>query len=145
MRFFRNFFWIAAVYNLICGGLLIFAPSEIAQILGYRTTPPLSLIQTLGLFLGLLGASYAYVAERPSKSMALVGLGTLAHMLMPLFAYFGWRAGELNPGVLWFHLANDLVWLPFFGFYYFWYSHRPRPREFQHFMGVFGTYFKNKF
>src|SRR3954462_8142819 len=100
MRFFRIVFWLAAVYNLIASGLLIFAPAAIALLLGYKVTPPLSLIQSLGLLFGLMGISFAYVAERPSKSMPLVGLGILAHLLLPIFAFLGWQHGELLSGVL---------------------------------------------
>jgi len=100
MRFFRLFFWLAAIYNLVACGLLIFAPSEIALLLGYKVTPPLSLIQSLGLLFGLMGVSFAYVAERPSKAMPLVGLGVIAHLLLPIFAYLGWQHGEFVSGVL---------------------------------------------
>ncbi len=139
MRFFRVFFWIAAVYHVACGLVFLTMPWALAAWFGYKDFSPVFLVQSTGLTICLFGLGFAYMAERPSKASPLVVLIGLFKLFLPLLALMGLMRGELHGNVLWFHLFNDVLWLPFLAAFFFWFYHKPRPHRFLPLMGVFGA------
>jgi hypothetical protein len=145
MRFFRAFFWVCCVYHLFAAAFFIFVPWNVAAWLGYldltKNFSPVFLIQSFGLFLVIGGLACAYVAEEPANSVPLVALLTLFKFCLPILAFLALRRGELGMTVVWFHIVNDVIWLPFLAAYYFWFFHKPRPGRFLRFLELFTTDF----
>lgn len=146
MRFFRAFFWVGSVYHLFAAAFFIFMPWSVAGWLGYidlaHNFSPVFLIQSFGLFLVIAGLSCAYIAEEPAKSVPLVALLTLFKFCLPILAFLALRRGELSTTVVWFHIVNDVIWLPFLIAFYFWFYHHPRPGSLLPFLGIFTSDFK---
>lgn len=142
MRFFRGFFWVGAAYHFACGVVFLVFPWDLSAWFGYKDFSPVFLVQATGLTFFLFGIGFAYMAERPSKASALVLLVGLFKLFLPVLAYLGTLRGELHRTVLWFHLFNDLLWLPFLAAFFVWFYHKPRPQRFLPLMGVFGSGFR---
>ena len=137
MRFYRRFFWVVAVYHLLLSVGYGFTPHLAIAFMGYAESMPHFALQIFGLFYLVMACGFAYVAERPSKSIAIVSLGALAKILTPLVVFVGHWRGELPMQATAFHVISDLVLLPVIVSYFFWFYHVPRPSSFLPMMGIF--------
>lgn len=141
MRFYRVFFWIAFFLHLALAAWLCLAPEYARVQLGHDATKvPLIYLQEHGLFMFIQAFAYAYVAERPSKSIPVVALATLVNGLLPLFALSALSRGDISASHLEFQLAVSGVMLPFLISYFFWFYHTPRPDRFMPLLGIFGEH-----
>ena len=138
MRFFRAIFWIAAFYHAALSLWLAFTPDLVILALDYPEQSPPFLVQFHGLFYFMMAFGLAYCAERPSKSIAIIGMAALASTLFPLFTGVAWVRGQLAPSAALFHGLNSLLWLPVFVSYVFWFYHVPKPTDLVATMGLFG-------
>jgi hypothetical protein len=139
MRFYRITFWLLALVHFIIGLWFCFAPQTVRVALDQLVGTPLIFTQTQGLFLWMMAAGLAYVAENPVHGVPVVSLIALTKSLMPLFAWVGYSAAELSFTHLRFELSLDLVTLPVLISYFFWFYHKPRPDRFVPLMGLFGN------
>ena len=139
MRFYRIIFWLLALIHLCIGLWFCFAPQTVKAALDSVGSTPLIFIQVQGLFLWMMAAGFAYVAENPAHAVPVVALTTLVKSLMPLFAWVGYFNKELSFPHLWFELALDFLCLPVLISYFFWFYHKPRPDRFVPLIGLFGN------
>lgn len=139
MRFYRFFFWVATVVHLGLAAWLSLTPELAREHLGHDADlVPLIYLQEHGLFMFIQACAFAYVAERPSKSIPVVSLATLVNLCLPLFALnAAWR-DEISANHLAFQLWMSGVMLPFLASYFVWFYHVPRPDRFMPLMGIFG-------
>ncbi|MES2201273.1 MAG: hypothetical protein V4498_03390 [candidate division FCPU426 bacterium] len=144
MRFYRRIFWIFAALHLGVGLWFSFAPQSVKTVLDQFLNTPLIFTQSQGLFLWMMAAGFAYVAEDPEHSVPVVALMTLVKSLLPLFTLVGYFSRELSARHLAFEMTLDLVCLPFLISYFFWFYHRPRPESFVPMIGVFGKKNRSK-
>lgn len=145
MRFYRFFFWVATVIHLALAAWLCLTPGMAIVQLGHDTTRiPLIYLQEHGLFLFIQACAYAYVAERPSKSIPVIALALLVNLCLPLFALSAFSRGEISTGHLSFQLWSAGIMLPFLASYFAWFYHVPRPNRFVPLMGLFGGRKKRK-
>lgn len=139
MRFYRLFFWIATVIHLGLAAWLCLTPEMALVQLGHDANHvPLIYLQEHGLFLFIQACAYAYVAERPSKSIPVVTLALLVNLCLPLFALSAIARNEISHGHLIFQLWSSAVMLPFLASYFMWFYHVPRPDRFMPLLGLFG-------
>jgi len=104
----------AAVYNLAWGGFVILFPTLPFRLAGMEPPNYPSLVQGLGMIVGVYGIGYALAARDPVTQWPLVLVGLIGKFLGPIgFVYaasigeFPWVAGVTI-------IANDLIWwLPF--------------------------------
>lgn len=136
MRFYRIFFWIACVVHLGLAAWLCLTPELALQQLGSYKLLNIYL-QEHGLFLLMQACAYAYVAERPNKSIPVVALATLVNASLPLFAFSAWHRGDIGPRHIFFQLACAGLMLPFLASYFVWFYHVPRPDRFMPLLGIF--------
>ncbi len=104
----------AAVYNLAWGTAVILAPAALFQLGGLEPPNYPSMVQCLGMVIGVYGIGYGLAARDPVTHWPVVLCGLLGKIFGPIG--FVWTAlhGELpwSAGVMF--LANDLVWwIPF--------------------------------
>jgi hypothetical protein len=139
MRFYRLFFWVATIIHLALSAWLCLTPEMALVQLGHDATHvPQIYLQEHGLFLFIQACAYAYVAERPSKSIPVVSLAALVNLCLPLFAISGASRNEISASHLSFQLWSAGVMLPFLASYFVWFYHVPRPDRFMPLMGIFG-------
>lgn len=139
MRFYRLFFWIAALAHLGLAAWLCLTPDLALIHLGHNADRvPLIYLQEHGLFLFIQACAFAYVAERPSKSIPVVTLATLVNLCLPLFAVHAISREDISSAHLRFQLYCSGIMLPFLVSYFFWFYHVPRPSRFMPLLGIFG-------
>jgi hypothetical protein len=138
MRFYRFFFWVASIIHLLLAAWLCLTPELALVQLGHESTVPLIYLQEHGLFLFIQACAFAYVAERPSKSIPVVSLATLVNLCLPLFALSAASRNEISSLHLSFQLWEAGLMLPFLASYFVWFYHVPRPDRFMPLMGIFG-------
>ena len=139
MRFYRVSFWLAAAIHLGLAAWLCLTPDLALIQLGHSADRiPLIYLQEHGLFLFIQACAFAYVAERPSKSIPVVTLATLVNLCLPLFAVQAASRGDISAGHLKFQLVSATIMLPFLASYFAWFYHVPRPSRFMPLLGLFG-------
>ena len=139
MRFYRVFFWIAVFLHLGLAAWLCLAPDYALRQLGHDATKmPLIYLQEHGLFMFIQACAYAYVAERPNKSIPVVSIATLVNILLPLFTLGGYSRNEVSLAHVEFQLSESGFMLPFLISYFVWFYHTPRPDRFMALLGIFG-------
>lgn len=137
MRFYRLAFWVATLVHLGLSAWLCLTP-EIAKAQLGDYSVPLIYMQEHGLFLFMQACAYAYVAERPSKSIPVVALALIINACLPLFALSAYSRGDIGPQHIYFRVVASGVMLPFLASYFAWFYHVPRPDRFMPLMGIFG-------
>jgi hypothetical protein len=139
MRFYRFAFWFAVVLHLALAAWLCLAPEYARVQLGHDASRvPLIYLQEHGLFLFIEACAFAYVAERPSRSIPVTALATMVNILLPLFALNAFSRGDISGSHMQFQLCLSGVMLPFLASYFYWFYHTPRPDRFMPLLGLFG-------
>lgn len=137
MRFYRFFFWFAFLVHLGLSAWLCLTP-ELARLQLGDFALPLIYMQEHGLFLFMQACAYAYVAERPAKSIPVVALAAIVNASLPLFAFSAFSRGEIGHRHFVFQLTASCVMLPYLASYIAWFYHVPRPNRFMPLLGIFG-------
>lgn len=104
----------AAIYNLVWGCWIIFAPLAPFEFLEIQPPVYPSILQCLGMVVGVYGVGYAIAAFDPLRHWPIVLVGLLGKIFGPvgflwvaLHGELPWRAGLTI-------LTNDLIWwVPF--------------------------------
>ena len=100
----------AAVSPLLWGGGAVLAPARLAAWMGRE--PPRDPVpwQCLGIVVGVYGVGYALAARAPYRHGALVLVGLLAKVLVPIGFVGAALQGRVpwDPG--WVLVAHDLIW-----------------------------------
>lgn len=110
-------FWvlmIAGIYNLAWGTFVILFPALPFEWLGITAPNYLSLVQCIGMIVGVYGIGYAIAAYDPARHWPIVLVGLLGKIFGPIgFLYTAIR-GELPWAAGLTILTNDLSWwIPF--------------------------------
>lgn len=100
----------ASVFNVLLGGLLLFAPDTISSWMGLGTGMDPTFEQALGLVVAVLGLGYGLAAVSPFKHWNIVLVGwALQTVALAAFGLAEWR-GSLPPRAFWVVAAANLVW-----------------------------------
>ncbi len=106
---------LAAIYNVIWGGIAILFPIHSFEILGMRAPLYPQLWQCIGMIVGVYGLGYWIAAANPLIHWPIVLVGFLGKILGPL-GFAGALIQEELPLIFGVHIiTNDLIWwIPFF-------------------------------
>jgi small multidrug resistance pump len=110
-------FYAAAVYNLLWGGINALFPTLLFTLIGMEPPSQGPLWQVVGMFVLAYAPAYWWAARYPSRHRHLVLIGLLGKLLGP--AGFTWAvlSGQLPLAFGWTIITNDLIWWPAFGLY----------------------------
>jgi hypothetical protein len=114
---YRPWFYAAALYNLVWGGINVFFPHLFFQAVGMAPPDTLPIWQVVGMFVLVYAPGYWWAARYPDRHRHLIAIGLLGKLLGPIG--FAWAALNLQLPLVfgWTILTNDLIWWPAFGRY----------------------------
>lgn len=114
---YRNWFYAAAIYNLVWGSVVVLFPLTFFQWANLPLPNYPDLWKGIGMIVGVYGLGYWLVAVDPDRFGPFVYVGLLGKVFGPIGFLISANQGELPWRFGWIHITNDLVWLPaFFGF-----------------------------
>ena len=113
-RFFRVWFYVAAVYNLVWGLLAVLFPSVMLGAVGIGDLNYPQMFQVVGMIVGVYAYGYWLLARDPVRYAKFIWIGLIGKVCGPLgFVFYAVR-GDLPWSFGWTILPNDLVWWPVF-------------------------------
>lgn len=108
MLYWRIFFCVAALNNLIVGGIMLFGADQAAARIGVSGPAAGYIVGLGGLLIAIFGVAYALVAYRPLPNRNLVAVGALGKAAAVLLASMHSLAGHIPNSV--YQLAmGDLI------------------------------------
>ncbi|MFZ2029174.1 MAG: hypothetical protein WAU68_02610 [Vitreimonas sp.] len=108
MLYWRLFFCVAAINNLIVGGIMLFAADESAARIGVTGPAASYIVGFGGLLVAIFGVAYALVAYRPLPNRNLVAVGAIGKAAAVVLASLHALAGHIPNSV--YQLAmGDLI------------------------------------
>lgn len=114
---YRPWFYAAALYNLVWGGVMILRPNFFFDWIGMSRPNYPALWQVTGMFVLVYAPAYGWAARYPRRHHHLILIGLLGKVLGPLGFLWSVSAGQLPLAFGWTILTNDLIWWPAFGLY----------------------------
>lgn len=106
--------WLAAIYNLAWGSLVILFPVTTLGWTGLTDPTYPQLWQCIGMIVGVYGIGYAIAAGDPVRHWPIVLVGFLGKTLGPIGFVDGYLRGDLPFQMFYTNITNDLIWWPFF-------------------------------
>lgn len=105
---------VAAIYNLGWGLFIVLLPELPFRLAGMQIPNYLSLVQCIGMIVGVYGVGYAIAADDPVRHWPIVLVGLLGKICGPIGFVWAATRGEL-PWIAGLTIVtNDLIWwLPF--------------------------------
>ncbi|MCB1327628.1 MAG: DUF4166 domain-containing protein [Spirochaetales bacterium] len=119
--FLRLVFLLAAVYNVAWGLYAIYDPQFLFRSLALQPARYEFLMAGIGLFVALYGYGYFVVSLDLQAYPQLVVIGLAGKVLGPIGWAWNVHTGALPLASMYVNLTNDIVWVPFFVYYLFWY------------------------
>ncbi len=123
-------FLSAAIYNVVWGVLIIFYPNLIFKVFDIEPLNYPFLMSGIGMFVAVYGYGYWVVSRDLYCYPQLVVIGLLGKTLGPIGWGFTVLNGDIPGRTLWVNVFNDLIWLPFFVYYLFWYQKYKQRNDF---------------
>ncbi len=114
-RWMQQVLVVAAVYNLAWGTFVVLFPTVPFGWLGIETPAYPSIVQCLGMVIGVYGIGYGAAALDPARHWPIVLVGLLGKIFGPIGFVVTASAGDLPWAMGWTILTNDLVWWVPFG------------------------------
>ena len=113
-RSYRVWFYAAAVYNVLWGLAAGIFPEFIATTGGLAGATHPSLVQAIGMMVGVYGLGYYLLARDPIRYAGFIWIGLLGKLLGPLGFLYHALQGSLPWQFGWLIVFNDLIWWPAF-------------------------------
>ena len=114
---YRPWFYAAALYNLVWGGVMILRPNFFFDLIGMSRPNYPALWQVTGMFVLVYAPAYWWAARSPYRHPQLILIGLLGKVLGPFGFLWSVSIGQLPLAFGWTILTNDLIWWPAFGLY----------------------------
>jgi small multidrug resistance pump len=111
---FRPWFYAAAIYNAVWGGLASLFPNALFRWLGMPPINYPSMFQCIGMMVGVYAIGYWLIARDPTRFGPLVYVGLAGKILGPLGFLWAASQGRLPWSFGWVNVTNDVIWLPAF-------------------------------
>ena len=106
--------WVAAIYNLAWGAMVILFPDVPFNWAGMPLPNYPEIWQCLGMVVGVYGVGYAIAATNPMRHWPIVLVGLLGKILGPIGFLNAASRGRLPWRAGWTLVTNDLIWwIPF--------------------------------
>jgi hypothetical protein len=113
MLYWRLFFGVAALNNLVIGGIMLFGADDAAARIGVSGPAASYVVGFGGLLVAVFGVAYALVAYRPLPNRNLVAVGALGKAGAAVLASLHSLAGHIPNNV--YQLAmSDLIFAGIF-------------------------------
>ena len=107
---------MAAIYNLVWGGLVVAAPNLFFTLGGLETPTYPAIWQCVGMIVGVYGIGYAIAARDPARHWPIVLVGFLGKVFGPIgFVYASVITQQLPIEFGLVIIPNDLIWWVPFG------------------------------
>lgn len=113
-RFFRIWFYAAAVYNLLWGCFVCLFPAWCIDFLKIGHLISVPFLQVIGMIVGVYAYGYWLLAKEPIRYYGLIWIGLLGKILGPLGFFFYAFQGTLPWNFGFTIITNDLIWWPVF-------------------------------
>ncbi len=108
--------WLAAVYNLVWGAVVIVAPEFTCRLAGLDPLPRYpELWQCIGMIVGVYGVGYWIASGDPVRHWPIVLVGLLGKIFGPIGLGWSLYQGTLPSKMLGTIVFNDLIWWVPFG------------------------------
>lgn len=117
---FRIVFLLAAIYNVIWGGVVILFPNLFFDVFEIERINYPFLMSGIGMFVAVYGYGYWIVSRHLLKYPQLVVVGLLGKTLGPIGWAYHVMSGDIPAITLTTNLFNDIIWIPFFIWYLAW-------------------------
>jgi small multidrug resistance pump len=114
---YRPWFYAAALYNLVWGGVTILFPRLFFELVGMPPLNYAALWQVVGMFVLVFAPAYWWAARRPARHRHMILIGLLGKLLGPLGFLWSVSTGQLPLVFGLTILTNDLIWWPAFGLF----------------------------
>ena len=114
---YRPWFYAAAAYNLVWGGINALFPQLFFALVGMAPPNYLPIWQVVGMFVLVYAPGYWWAARFPDRHRHLVLIGFLGKVLGPIGFAWALFGGQLPLAFGWTILTNDLIWWPAFVLY----------------------------
>lgn len=114
---YRGWFYAAAIYNLVWGGLIILFPRLLFNLIGAEQPNYLPLWQVVGMFVLVYAPAYYWAARYPERYPHLILIGLLGKIAGPIGFVYSALTGQLPLAFGLTILTNDLIWWPSFMLY----------------------------
>jgi small multidrug resistance pump len=111
---YRHWFYAAAIYNLLWGGLNVFFPHALFDLIGMERPSFTPIWQVVGMFVLVYAPAYWWAARHPARHRHLIAIGLLGKILGPIGFFWSAPTGQLPWSFAWVILTNDLIWWPAF-------------------------------
>jgi hypothetical protein len=106
---------LAAVYNVVWGGFVVFFPMAFFDWLAIPRPSYPQFWQCIGMMVGVFGVGYLIAAGDPVRHWPIVLVGLLGKVLGPIGFLNAALRGELPWAFGWTLVTNDLIWWVPFG------------------------------
>jgi small multidrug resistance pump len=117
LRRYRPWFYAAAFYNLVWGGMMILWPNLFFDWIGMARPNYPALWQVTGMFVLVYAPAYGWAARHPYRYRHLILIALLGKLLGPIGFLWSVSTGQLPWAFGWTILTNDLIWWPAFSLY----------------------------
>lgn len=106
--------WIAGIYNLLWGAVVIVAPNLFFNLSGMPLPTYPMIWQCVGMIVGVYGVGYIVAAYNPNKHWAITLVGFLGKIFGPIGFLWYLIQGAFPLEFALTILFNDLIWwIPF--------------------------------
>jgi small multidrug resistance pump len=113
-RQYRRWFYAAAIYNALWGGVVVLFPGALLRMANVDAAGAQPLAQVVGMMVGVYAYGYYLLAREPRRYYGLIWIALAGKTLGPLgFIYSAWT-GTLPWSFGWVNVFNDVIWLPVF-------------------------------
>ena len=113
-RFYRPWFYAAAVYNAVWGTVVVLFPGALLRIVDLNGSAAVPLVQVVGMMVGVYAYGYYLLAREPRRYSGLIWIALAGKTLGPVgFIYSAWT-GALPWSFGWICVFNDIIWWPVF-------------------------------
>ena len=114
---YRPWFYAAAAYNLVWGGIAILFPNLVFDVVGMDRPLHPALWRVVGMFVLVYALAYWWAARRPAHFRHLILIGFLGKVFGTVGYVFSAVSGQLPLSFGWVILLNDVIWLIPFAMY----------------------------
>ncbi len=114
---YRNWFYAAALYNLIWGTIVIFRPNFPFTLWDIPQPTDSVLWQVVGMFVLVYAPAYWWAGCHPETNYHFILIGLLGKLCGPIGFVWAVSQNQLPFAFGWIILFNDLIWWPAFAGY----------------------------
>ena len=114
MRAFRNWFYVAAVYNFVWGCWVVLFPMSFFRLVGLPEPNYVSIWQSVGMMVLVYALGYWMIARDPERYAGYVWIGLIGKTFGPIGFLMAALQGQLPWKFGYTILTNDVIWWPAF-------------------------------